>query len=158
MQQHPTTGEDIYGVVGINADECETKLEYKMNWKYIKKVKDIQVFERYARRHRFVMSKGIMEFLSNHNNGRPEICEIAHKGIILILHKFLDFNDEEYLDILIKSMPKKRLFPFARDTNGNVYCFDFNSAGDPKIVYWDHEEGTTEVIAKDIDELLRNLE
>jgi hypothetical protein len=62
--------------------------------------------------------------------GRPE-CVFSY---------LLGYPDElpEFFKAIRDRLPKY-IVPFGYDPFGNAICFDFRVAGEPKVVFWDHE-------------------
>lgn len=56
-----------------------------------------------------------------------------------------------------------KIIPFADDSGGNSFCFDFRSSENPEVVFHEHEMGEEDVkgnfwrVAKSFDEFIDNI-
>lgn len=99
-----------------------------------------------------------------HNNGaspEPNVydTEITKEKIAGYL---LSFNCNDQVNILdtyeaLKDRLPKRFIPIMSDPFGNYICFDFLNENNPKVFFWNHENGTKEFIADNFTIFLNNL-
>ncbi|WP_425412152.1 SMI1/KNR4 family protein [Melghirimyces thermohalophilus] len=49
------------------------------------------------------------------------------------------------------------MIPFANDSFGNVYCFDYRQGKTPSLVAYDHEEGDIEPLCRTFSKLVAGI-
>jgi hypothetical protein len=50
-----------------------------------------------------------------------------------------------------------KVFPFAKDPFGNLYCFDYRDSEDPIIVYWYHESSNVTKVCDNFSDIEKML-
>jgi len=81
-------------------------------------------------------------------------------GCLLSFEKGSPINIEYVYSWVKDDLPDK-VFPFARDPFGNLYCFDYRDSDDPTIVYWYHETSSITKVCdrfSEIEEMLYELD
>ncbi len=117
-----------------------------MNWKYVKKLSDQNLIEKFTTQFGFKFPSDYIKCVKENNGGRPELhvfdTELTKERTIKTL---LSFNEKDR-ETMWKANKKlivindKKYIAFAVDNFGNKICFD----SDDKVVFIDHESDTVE--------------
>jgi len=97
------------------------------------------------------------------NEGYPSLKVFkTQRGVKHIFNNLLSLDESEDENVfktyqfIFEEMERKDIIPFARDSFGNYICFDFSeSAG--KVVFWDNETNTLDVVSETFTELIDML-
>lgn len=128
----------------------------KLNWKYVKQLKDDSSIDRFETKYGFSFPKDLKSVLLTCNGGRPELKYYdtsAEKD--KEFKTLLSFNESD-IETIYKSFPldsvNKTLIPFASDPSGNYFVLKDNS-----IYLWNHESDSTIFLASSFSDFLNML-
>jgi len=130
-----------------------------IQWRDIIPLKVNSLIEDFEHAVTYEFPNSFKECVLNNNGGRPSISTFdTNKTEGRAIKLLLSFNKEDEENIWSmnewdKSEPNN-LLAFAIDNFGNLICFDVN---DDNIVFWNHENNETELVAKSFDEFLGKL-
>ena len=131
-----------------------------MEWKYVKKLKSVELINDYECLVKYVFSDSFRKCVIDNNGGRPEKRTFdTDKVKERELKSFLSFNKEDRETVWkIFEWNKEELInkyiPFAIDNFGNLICFDANN---DQIVFVNHEDTSVEKISNSFDAFLESL-
>lgn len=131
-----------------------------IKWLYVEPLKDNSLIEDFECAVTYEFPNSFKECVVNNNGGWPSTSVFdTNKTKGIAIKSLLSFNkeDEENIWIVnewVKSDLNNLFIAFAIDNFGNLICFDVN---DDNIVFWNHENNKTELVAKSFDEFLGKL-
>lgn len=103
-------------------------------------------------------------FLMKNSCGCPEQCVFRAKGREYHLSRFLsasaadEFNLYSAADMLQEDTPEPLMLPFAENGFGDYYCLGFEDGEPVGVLFWDHEEGTADLLFEQFSELLQAMD
>ena len=131
-----------------------------MEWKYIKKLKSIDLIDDFECMAKYVFCNAFRNCVIVNNGGRPskrlfDTDKVKERE----LKSFLSFNKEDRETVWkIFEWNKEELtnkyVPFGIDNFGNLICFDANN---DKIVFVNHEDMSVEAVAENFDCFMSRL-
>jgi hypothetical protein len=131
-----------------------------MNWKYVKKLKSVELIKEYERLVNYELCDSFIQCVIRNNGGRPEkkifdTDRVKERA----LKSFLSFNKEDRETVWkmyewSKEELNDEFIPFAIDNFGNLICFDKH---DDKIVFVNHEDNSVEIAAVNFDTFIESL-
>ncbi len=128
----------------------------KLNWKYVKELKDSSSIDKFEKKHGFSYPKDLKSVLLSCNGGRPELkyYDTASEKD-KEFKTLLSFNESD-IETVYKSYPldssDKTLIPFASDPAGNFFVLKNN-----EIHLWKHEVDKTLFLASTFSDFLEML-
>ena len=130
-----------------------------MNWKYAKKLEDINEIYQFEFENSCELPKALKECIISNNGGRPErkvFDTVVTKGRMIKRLLSFHYGDVENVWDAYNLMQKENidLVPFANDPGGNYICFQKNTH---EIYVWVHETNTTEYVAETFTKFLEKL-
>ena len=112
------------------------------NWKYVKPIEGNSVLNKLEEKLGVKFPKSYVDCVTSNNGGRPprnKVNDSLMMRSLVRIDESAEINVLNTLDTLKDSLLPK-IIPFADDSFGNYFCFDFSKSGEPLIVFWDHEE------------------
>ena len=147
--------EETFGVAVMEADRKE--LVMNIEWKYKIDLVDNALSEM-ASKYQIVIPEDLKSLLKIANAATPSKTRFMFKVDEKILGAILSFNpDEKEADSFESAMQigfDKNIIPFGIDPFGNYICYNTN---DNSIVFFDHEEDSTETVASSLEDFLKML-
>lgn len=131
-----------------------------MEWKYVKKVNNVDDMSAFESIAGYRLCESFKDCILKSNGGRPsKKCFLTDKNREIELKSLLSINrdDKETLWDAIHWLDEgdsEKYVPFATDNFGNLICFDKESDG---VVFYDHEDASTEMVASDFDMFIDGL-
>lgn len=131
-----------------------------IQWRYVKPLKETSLIEDFECAMTYEFPNSFKECILNNNGGRPSTSTFdTNKTKEREMKSLLSFNKEDKENIWsvnewVKSDLNNIFIAFAIDNFGNLICFDVNN---DSIVFWNHENNETELVAKSFDEFLGKL-
>lgn len=109
----------------------------------------------------FTFPDDFKELIVNNNSANPDkrgIDTQKTKGREFLRLLSIRPQDKSYIPEIANSVEflPSSLVPIAMDSGGDFYCYDKLNPINP-IVFWDHETGQTEFVAKSITDLVEKL-
>lgn len=131
-----------------------------MEWKYIKKLKSIDLIDDFECMAKYVFCDAFRNCVIANNGGRPskrifDTDKVKERE----LKSFLSFNKEDRETVwkifeCNKEELTNKYVPFGIDNFGNLICFDVNN---DKIVFVNHEDMSVEAVAENFDCFMSGL-
>ena len=118
------------------------------NWKYVKPIKGSTVLNKLEEELGIKFPKSYVDCATLNNGGRPpknKVNDNLTMRSLVRIDELAELNVSETLKTIKDRLPS-RIIPFADDSFGNYFCFDFSQANEPSIVFWDHEEKTDKAL------------
>jgi hypothetical protein len=119
-------------------------------WKYIKPLTSPDIVRKFSQSCDVDLPSGLMDFLSEHNAGRPPEREFeTEDGRAHVFKCLFSYDPKGYDTVydahaaLLDSDVDKSLFPIGCDPFGNFICYDTRRRG---YAFIDHESGNVEGI------------
>ncbi len=131
-----------------------------MEWKYIKKLKSIDLISEYERLVNYAFCDSFRECVIACNGGRPDKKVFnTNKEKEREIKSFLSFNREDRETVWKvfewnREELSNRYIPFAIDNFGNIVCFDKEN---DNIVFLNHENSSIEFVADNFEIFLSKL-
>lgn len=138
-------------------------LKKPIEWKHIKPLKSVEVFDECERYTKYKLSDTFKECVIANNGGTPsKMIFDTDKKQERLFEKLLSFNHEDkgniwdMLDWAKEDLQpfKYQYLPFGIDPFGNLIYFNINN---DNIIFLNHESLEKEIVAKDFDEFISNL-
>ena len=129
----------------------------KLTWKYVKKLKDINIFNTIKEKYNMEVPKELQNYIIEFNGGMPEpYCFDTNNRKGCVFHSLFSYNKEDNFNIffILTDFNYKNLLPFASDASGNILCIDLLNK---TIKYIDHETEEIEIIKNSLDEFLNSI-
>lgn len=128
----------------------------EITWKYVKPLKAQDAITNVETEIGISLPTDLKDIIEKYNNGRPsrKLFDTSTEKE-LEFKKLLSFNSddiENIFEFLHIDTQLKGLVPLASDPGGNFICLYKD-----KIVYWNHENDTTEFLANTFSEFLNKL-
>lgn len=131
-----------------------------ITWKYVKPLRSPGLIEDFETAMVYTFPDSFKACVKAHNGGRPSLEAFnTDQAKERAVKSLLSFNREDKDNIWkmskwVKADLGKAYIPFAIDNFGNLICFD---GGNDRIVFWNHETGRIESVARSFDEFLAAL-
>lgn len=126
-----------------------------MEWKYVKKIKDINSVEKVEMRYAVSLPIFLKETILRYNGGRPERNIFDSQNCKEKVFKCLlsyNENDRENIYAFDKFF-KNKYIPFAVTEFGDVLCLD----DEKQVVLYLHESDSFERVCKDVCSFFEGL-
>ena len=132
----------------------------ELTWKYISKLTNDTAVDVLEMKYHFRLPDSLKDCIKVNNGGIPSLSKFEMpNGEKHIFGGLLSFNENDddkvydYIQVFENADGNSlKMFPFGLDPFGNFICVE-----DEKIVFFDHEEETTEAIANSFDEFIAKL-
>ena len=118
------------------------------NWKYVKPIEGSTILNELEEELGIKFPKSYVDCATLNNGGRPpknKVDDNLTMRSLVRIDELAELNVSETLKTIKDRLPSK-IIPFADDSFGNYFCFDFSQANEPSIVFWDHEEKTDKAL------------
>lgn len=130
-----------------------------LTWKYVKPLQNKQAVTIFLNQFGLLFSDDFFNCIQKFNGGRPnkKIFDTRDsKGRMFKCLLSFNKNDLESIYDAFNIMQKENsnLIPFANDPAGNYICFEKSTMN---VVFWEHETGRIEYVAKNFEEFLSSL-
>lgn len=131
-----------------------------INWKYVSPLnqgKEVTYFNLEIKYH-FELPTDLKDCIKVNNGGIPDKSKFKTVDNELVFGGLLSFNDGDtdsvytYIHLFEVESNTVSMFPFGLDPFGNFFCIK-----DGKVVLFNHEEGTTMVLADDFTKFVSML-
>ncbi|GHV37612.1 SMI1/KNR4 family protein [Synergistales bacterium] len=112
------------------------------SWRYVKPIQGKTVLDQLEKDLGIKFPKSYVDCAVSNNGGRPPQSKINDDLTIKSLVHVDDSADTNILTTwaILKDRLPSKCVPFASDSFGNYFCFDFSASGEPPVVFWDHEK------------------
>lgn len=118
-----------------------------INWKYVKPLKDKNSIASFCAKNGVEIPADLMQYLAEHNSGRPSICEFdTNIGKGYIFNSLFSYNEEDVNRIFPTYealFEDTNLYPIAIEAGGNIVCLNLDTQ---ILVLWNHETDEIEQI------------
>lgn len=128
-----------------------------MEWKYVKQLKSVDLIKEYECLVKYTFCDSFRKCVIANNGGRPskrifDTDKVKGRE----LKSFLSFNKEDRETVwkIFDWKLSHKYIPFGIDNFGNLICFNMNN---DKIIFFNHEDMTIEIIADDFDSFMNSL-
>ena len=127
-----------------------------MEWKYIKPLNDISIFENIEKTYNVEIPKFLKELITKYNGGRPEKNLFnTEKSKERVLQRLISFNKEDKANIFIyEELLKRGYIPFAITEFGDLVCINTKNNN---VELYLHENETFDKICDNIESFIETL-
>ena len=133
-------------------------------WKFAGEKINENIIKNFEKEHNIVFPRTYTDLIKKYNGATPnKEVFLLSTGRECVFNYLLDWNEnveghiQNIYSILVDTLKKDSLYPFANDPFGNFICFDFTDKNDPSIVFFDHESNEIIQISKDFNSFLNSL-
>lgn len=129
-----------------------------INWKYVKKLLDVDVIKEFEKENNIELPKSLKEIVVNFNGARPRPNTFDSEcNKECVFKSLLSFNIDDKENIFeVTTWMKENgnnVIPFASDPAGNYLCFN----KDKQVVLWKHETSKCEFVCDSFEKLVDSI-
>ena len=129
----------------------------RLEWEYIKKLNDNNVFENIEKKYKIKIPDNLKKYITEYNAGEPtpNIFD-TDKFKEKVFHALFSYNEDDKCNIffILDNFNHKNLLPFADDVSGDIICIDLK---DNTIKLVSHETDEIEFVANSLDKFMNSL-
>lgn len=129
-----------------------------LKWEYVSPIKN-NAIENFKSMYNVDIPADLFNVIKLNNGGMPSLSAIDNlQGKAYVFGGLLSFNDGDddsvydFIDMFVDENNKLKMLPFGLDPFGNFYCIKEN-----KVVFYNAEEDTTELMAETFTDFLNAL-
>ena len=129
-----------------------------------KPVTERTIFQRLSAEFSAAFPPEAEAFLMKNGRGCPDRHVFRAKGREYHLSRFLSASAADELNLysaavmLQEDTPEPLMLPFAENGFGDYYCLGFEGGKPVGVLFWDHEEGTADLLFEQFSELLQAMD
>ncbi len=129
-----------------------------IKWEYVSPIKE-NAIEDFESKYNVDIPEDLKKVILKNNGGMPSVSAIDNSnGDTYVFGGLLSFNDGDddcvydFVDMFIDEDDRLSMLPFGLDPFGNFYCIKDN-----KVVFYNAEEDTTELMADSFSDFVDGL-
>ena len=124
----------------------------RLEWEYIKKLNDNNVFENIEKKYKIKIPDNLKKYITEYNANIFDTDKFKEK----VFNALFSYNEDDKCNIffILDNFNHKNLLPFADDVSGDIICIDLK---DNTIKLVSHETDEIEFVANSLDKFMNSL-
>lgn len=134
-----------------------------MEWIFVDNLTEEKSIEQVESEFKIKFPKSYVETVKLYNGGTPKNDTYdTESNKERIFERLLNYNLDKKGNILetydwLKADLEQDVYPFGMDPFGNYICFDYKESGEPRVIYYNHENRKYEKVADNFLDFINKL-